>query len=551
MTKLPNIVAPLSDKERVDAINIEHDRVNAHVAAGDLGKIRWYISTAIAFDQMGGAANAYLVERAGLIGSVQASNQCAESWLAPVLMNMTFHKATEADVRAMKKRSNAFGDIIRACRHLAKTLGGLANISVEDLEPKFADGFQKVVKKALADIRNGVDPSSPGDNSAEDIIGTEHDDSEATVLAGVLERLRGADPVATLPDLPRGPTADYFVMAGYSDGSTGQVTKMLRVSARVLAGLMLEADLSLVDPRVMGVADAVHLSTELLPTRPSTYAADASEAVSAPTKMRPSIPTTLWANGRFETSLGHDDAPEMIVISRPLDATGMPSMPQVVSAASRAAFARNVVPHDKRQVYERWGGWNKPETGNGFLAFARRSSGKAVKLVMMPASEWGSSKLSDPFAMRLGSEFRSVGRRELSGSELNRLRVEFLDTKDVRKDLPVKIRLEDAVVGLTFGMAAELVFDAALEGGPLQPLTVTVPGREFVKVVGNLLELADEGMVAFGGDAKGVLETSVRGRGANHAVYQASWKKGAARGSGGLFQRYDKRSFAVPAQAAA
>ena len=550
MPKLPTTIAPPSDKERVDAINKEFVRVNAHVAEGDAGKQRWYISTAIAFDQMGGANNAYLVGQAGRIGSLQASNQCDESWLAPVLMNMTFQKAEKAEITAMKKRANALGDIIRALRHLAKPLA-LADITPDKLEPKLADGFQKTVKKALTDIRNGVDALPPGENAAEDIIGATGDDSEAKALEGVLAKLREAPPLATLADLPTGPTAGYFVMAGYPDGAAGQVTKMLRVSAQVLAGLMLEVDLSLVDPRVMGVADAVHLSIELLPTRPSTHAADASEAVSDGTKMRPSIPTTLWANGRFETSLGHDDAPEMIVISRPLDATGIPSAPHVLSAHSRDAFARNVVPHDKRQVYERWGGWNKPETGNGFLAFARRSSGKAVKLVMMPASEWGSSKLSDPFAMRLGSEFRSVGRRELSGAELSRLRVEFLDTKDARKDLPVKIRLEDAVVGLTFGTAAELVFDAAVEGGPLQPLTVTVPGREFVKVVGNLLDLAKDGTLAFGGDAKGVLETSVRGRGARHSVYEASWKKGGARGSGGLFVRYDKQSFAVPAQAAA
>jgi hypothetical protein len=551
MTKLPNVAAPLSDKERVEAIHVEFDRLTAHEADGDAGRRRLSISTAIAFEQMGGARSSYLVTQAGLIGSVQAPRQSDESWLAPVLMNMNFQKVEKAQVTAMKKRANALADIIRACRHLAEDLGGLANISVEDLEPKFTDGFQKTVKKALADIRNGVDALPPGENAPEDIFGATGDDSEAKALEDVLAKLRDAPPLATLADLPTGPTAGYFVMAGYPDGAAGQVTKMLRVSAQVLAGLMLEVDLSLVDPRVMGVADAIHLSLELLPTRPSTYSADASEVVSSATKMRPSIPTTLWLNGRFESSLGHVDAPEMIVISRPLDATGMPSMPHVLSAHSRDAYARNVVPHDKRAFYERWGGWSKPEKGNGFLAFNRRSSGKAAKLVLMPANEWGSSKLSDPFAMRLGSEFRSVGRRELSGSELTRLRVEFLDTKDARQDRPVKIRLEDTVVGLTFGTAAELVFDAAVEGGALHPLTVTVPGREFVKVVGKLLDVASDGTLAFSGDARGVLETSVRGRGAAHAVYQASWKKGAARASGGLFVRYDKQSFTEAVKAAA
>lgn len=550
MTELPNIIAPASAKERVDAIKGEFARVNAQVAEGDAGKIRWYISTAIAFDQMGGASNAYLVGQAGLIGSVQAANQCDESWLAPVLMNMTFQKAEKADITAMKKRANALGDIIRALRHLAKPLA-LADITPDKLEPRLAGGFQKTVKKALTDIRNGVDALSPGENAAEDIIGTADDNVEATALVQVLEKLRSADPLVTLADLPGGPTTGYFVMAGYPDGSAGQVTKMLRVSAQVLAGLLLEVDLSLVDPRVMGVADAVHLATELLSSRPSTYAADASEDVSAATKMRPSIPTTLWANGCFETSLGHEDTPEMILLAEPTDTVGMPSGPQVVSAVSRDAFARNVVPHDKRQVYERWGGWSKPETGNGFLAFNRRSSGKAVKLVMMPAGEWGSGKLHDPFSMRLSPEFRSVGRRELSGAELTRLRTEFLDTKDARKDRPVKIRLDGNVVGLTFGTAAELVFDAAVKGESVHPLTVTVPGPEFVKVVTSLLDLTTDGPLAFGGDAKGVLETSVLGRGARHAVYQASWKKGAARGSGGLFQRYDKKSFSAPAQAAA
>ncbi len=550
MSELPNIVAPLSDKERVDAINIEHDRVNAHVAEGDAGKQRWYISTAIAFDQMGGASNAYLVGRAGKIGSVQASNQCDESWLAPVLMNMTFHKATEAQVRAMKKRANALGDIIRALRHLAKSLGGLANISVEDLEPKLADGFQRTVKKALTDLRNGVDALPPGENAAEDIIGTADANGEATALVGVLETLRNPDPLVTLVDLPASPTTDYFVMAGYPDGSTGMVTKMLRVSAKVLAGLMQDVDLSLVDPRVMGVADAVHLATGLLTSRPSQFAEDASEAVGSATRMRPSIPTTLWANGCFETSLGHEEAPEMILLAEPTDTVGMPSAPYVLSAASRAAFTENLVPHDKRQAFG-WGGWSNPASGNGFLAFTRRSSGKAVKLVMMPAAEWGSSKLRDPFAMRLSPEFRPVGRRELSGAELTRLRTEFLDTKDARKDRPVKIRLDGNVVGLTFGTAAELVFDATVKGESVHPLTVTVPGPEFVKVVTSLLDLTTDGPLAFGGDAKGVLETSVLGRGARHAVYQANWKKGAARGSGGLFQRYDKKSFAAPAQAAA
>lgn len=550
MTKLPNPIAPLSDKERVDAINSEFARVNAHVAEGDAGKQRWYISTAIAFDQMGGARNAYLVGQAAIIGSVQASNQCDESWLAPVLMNMTFQKAEKAEITAMKKRANALGDIIRALRHLAKPLGGLANITPDKLEPKLADGFQKTVKKALTDIRNGVDVLSPGDNAAEDIIGTADANGEATALAGVLEKLRNPDPLVTLTDIPASPTTGYFVMAGYPDGSTGQVTKMLRVSAQVLAGLMQEVDLSLVDPRVMGVADAVHLAAELLTSRPSQFAEDASEAVGPATRMRPSIPTTLWAGGRFETSLGHEDAPEMILLAELTDAVGMPSAPHVLSAASRAAFAENLVPHDKRQAFG-WGGWSKPVSGNGFLAFTRRASGKAVKLVMMPAGEWGSSKLREPFAMRLSPEFRSVGRRELSGAELTRLRTEFLDTKDARKDRPVKIRLDGNVVGLTFGTAAELVFTADVKDESAHPLTVTVPGPEFVRVVTSLLDLTTDGPLAFGGDAKGVLETSVLGRGARHAVYQASWKKGAARGSGGLFQRYDKKSFAAPARAAA
>lgn len=550
MTKLPTTVAPLSDKERVDAIKTEFARVDALLAEGDAGKQRLYISSAIAFEQMGGASNTYLVTQAALIGSVQV-NQCDESWLAPVLMNMNFQKATKAEVAAMKKRANALGDIIRACRHLAKPLGGLANISVEGLEPKFADGLTRTVKKALTELRNGVDAASPGENAAEDIIGEAPDDSEATALEGVLEKLRSADPVATLTDLPHCPTAGYFVLAGYPDGATGQVTKVLRVSAQVLAGLMQEVDLSHVDPRVMGVADTVHLATELLAPRPSKFAEDASEAVGPATKMRPSIPTTLWASGRFETSLGHEDVPELILISRPTDALGMPPGPHVVSARSRAAFARNLVPHDKRQVYGAWGGWSKPADGNGFLAFTRRSSGKPVKLVMMPAQEWGSSKLRDPYAMRLSSEFRSVGRRELSGAELARLRTEFLDTKDARKDCPVKIRLEEAVVGLTFGSAAEIVFEAAIEGGKLHPLTVTVPGREFVKVVTNLLDIATDATLAFGGDARGLLETSVRGRGASHAVYQASWTKGAARASGGLFVRYDKQTFTDAVRAAA
>ena len=279
MTKLPTTIAPLSDKERVDAIKGELARVDAHVADGDAGRIRWYISSAIAFDQMGGASNAYLVGQAALIGSVQASKQCDESWLAPVLMNMTFQKATKAEVAAMKKRSNAYGDIIRALRHLAQPLGGLANISAEDLEPKLADGFQKTVKKALTEIRNGVDALSPGENAAEDIIGTADATSEATALAGVLEKLRNPDPLVTLADFPASPTTDYFVMAGYPYGSTGQVTKMLRVSAQVLAGLMQDVDLSLVDARVMGVADAIHLAAELLTSRPSQFAEDASEAL--------------------------------------------------------------------------------------------------------------------------------------------------------------------------------------------------------------------------------------------------------------------------------
>lgn len=549
MTKLPTTIAPLSDEARVDAIKGEFARVNAHVAEGDAGKQRWYISTAIAFDQLGGASNAYLVAQAGLIGSVQASNQCDESWLAPVLMNMTFQKVEKAAITAMKKRANALGDIIRALRHLAKPLA-LADITPDKLELKLADGFQKTVKKALTDIRNGVDALSPGDNAVEDIIGTADANGEATALVGVLEKLRNPDPLVTLADLPASPTTGYFVMAGYPDGSTGQVTKMLRVSAQVLAGLMQDVDLSLVDPRVMGVADAVHLAAELLTSRPSRCAADASEVVGLATKMRPSIPTTLWAGGHFETSLGHEDVTEMILLAEPTDTVGMPPAPYVLSAASRAALTENLVPHDKRQAYG-WGGWSNPVSGNGFLAFTRRSSGKAVKLVMMPAGEWGSSKLRDPFAMRLSPEFRSVGRRELSGAELIRLRAEFLDTKDARKDRPVKIRLDGNVVGLTFGTAAELVFNAAVKDESAHPLTVTVPGPEFVKVVTSLLDLATDGPLAFGGDAKGVLETSVLGRGARHAVYQASWKKGAARGSGGLFQRYDKKSFTAPAQAAA
>ncbi|MGV9008064.1 hypothetical protein [Brevundimonas sp.] len=551
MTKLPTPIAPPSDKQRVDAINSEFVRIDAHVAEGDAGKIRWYISTAIAFDQMGGAANAYLVGQAAHIGSVQASNQSAESWLAPVLMNMNFQKATEAEVRAMKKRSNAFGDIIRACRHLAKPLDGLANITPDKLEPKFADGFQRTVKKALTEIRNGLEAVAPGDNSPEDVVGADPDENEGKVLAGVLAKLREADPLITLSDLPTGPTTGYFVMAGYPDGAGGQATKMLRVPARVLADLMREVDLSLVDPRVMGVADAVHLATELLPPRSSKFAKDASEVIGSATKMRPSIPTTLWAAGRFETSLGHEDAPEMIVTARPMDTVGMPSGPYVVSAHSRAAFTRNVVPHDKREVYKTWGGWSNPPEGNGFLSFTRSSSGKAEKLVMMPAGSWGSSKLRDPYAMRLSSEFRSVGRRELSGAELTRLRTEFLDTKDARKDRSVTIRLDGAVVGLTFGTAAELVFAAVVEGERLHPLTVTVPGREFVKAVTNLLDLTTDAPLAFGGDAKGVLETSVQGRGARHSVFQASVSKGGVRSSAGLFVRYDKKSFAAPAQAAA
>ena len=549
MTELSNIVAPPSAKERVDAINKEFARVNAHVAEGDAGKQRWYISTAIAFDQMGGASNAYLVGRAATIGSVQASGQCDESWLAPVLMNMTFQKAEKAEITAMKKRANALGDIIRALRHLAKPLA-LADITPDKLEPKLADGFQKTVKKALTDIRNGVDALPPGENAAEDIIGTADANGEATALVGVLEKLRNPDPFVTLVDLPASPTTDYFVMAGYPDGSTGMVTKMLRVSAKVLAGLMQDVDLSLVDPRVMGVADAVHLAAELLTSRTSQFTADASEVVGSATKMRPSIPTTLWAGGHFETSLGHEETPEMILLAEPTDTVGMPPAPYVLSAASRAAFTENLVPHDKRQAFG-WGGWSKPVSGNGFLGFTRRASGKEVKLVMMPAGEWGSSKLRDPFAMRLSPEFRSVGRRELSGAELTRLRTEFLDTKDARKDRPVKIRLDGNVVGLTFGTAAELVFNAVVKDESAHPLTVTVPGPEFVKVVTTLLDLTTDGPLAFGGDAKGVLETSVLGRGARHAVYQANWKKGAARGSGGLFQRYDKKSFSAPAQAAA
>lgn len=506
-------------------------------AGTDRSRRRLYLEAAITFAAAGGAHSVELAEASTLNGADRNKTGWAGHWLLAGLTGTDWNTLS-GDVRKERKdQLQWIASVIKASIYLAGGEDKLADLTVDELEPKFGLPFQSAVRKAVSQFAKGEKKPPSEELSDEDITGEDEsraDQAERDLVA----KLRRFIPVAELTDFRPVTRSDVFNLICVRDETGWHVVREVKPDVAAINALLSEPNLDDLDETLNGVSEHLLLTRELLPNRPSLLAEDGTAEVATGTPMRVSGRTTMQRGARLDTSLSHVASPAILVVSELDDGKVLPTGPNVLLASSRAKFETDVAPAECRQHY------TAPSlTYSGKLyavSFPRNRSTKPGNLFLIPADEWGTSKVCNPFAYRLSANYVPVMPRPLGWEDAQRLDKELLRHKDALSDKPLEVHLDGAKVALSIGKGAKVVFDCETVDSKASGLKFTVPAREFTEAMLLAFNAAVDDVVTLSGDARGVLQIRFSGRGADHSILIASVLADGSRSSADLFQRYDK-----------
>lgn len=531
----------VSDDDLIKSLQARHAANIKPGLDGHAERRKLYLETALAYGRLG-KGNLALINATEALGGTKRKGQDDSSYLAVGLVGMKLDDYTDDALVTVKSRIQTVAEVLRASEYLAGPIGGLANVTLGQLEEQFGNtkAFQKAVKATLARIRKAEKAAVAGDLTIADFEG-EDETAEVAATALIIETLKAYPSLADVTGLKLSQPGRVFVVVGLADEDGTRISRQLQLGPKQIAALLPKTDLTELDGRVNGVAEAFALAKQLFPDRTSRYPLDADEPVTEATRMRQSTRTMLTNGTQLEVSLGHVDQPSMLMVTTLNDTTGL-TEPHVVMGSSRRVFENMIVPEHTRVAYG-WGGLTAPaEKKNRVLRFTRSNPDGVVDIGLIPAGDWGDSIFQKPFAHRLSAEYSDVGVRTISGEVLARLKAEVLDDKTARKMADVDVRMKEGNLLIKPGAASTLQYDAALDGGHAAELKLTISGEDFRLALSAAMAGTTDDRVGISGDARGVVRVEWKGRGATHAVYIAK-KDGGNRDSAGLFQRYDRTTF--------
>ncbi len=531
----------LSDDDLIKSLQARHTANLKPRLDGHVERRKLYLETALAYGRLG-KENAALIRATRDLGGTKREGQDVSSYLAVGLVGLKLTDYTDDALDTVKSRIQTVAGVLRAAEYLAEDIGGLANVTLGQLEKQFGEtkAFQKAVKATLVKIRKAEKATVAEELTIADFEG-EDDAAEAAATARVIETLKAYPSIAEVTGLKLSQPGRLFVLVGLDDEDGTRISRQLQLGPEQIAALLPKDDLSTVEGRVNGIAECFALAKQLFPDRASSYPLDTDETVTKATRMRQSTRTMLIDGTQLQASLGHVDQPSMLMVTTLNDPTGV-TEPHVVLGSSRRVFESIIIPEHTRVAYK-WGGLTKPEDKkNRVLRFTRSDPDGVVDIGLIPAGDWGDSIYQKPFAHRLSAEYSDVGIRTISDDVLARLKAEVLDDKTARKVADVVIRMKEGNLLIKLGTAANLQYDAALDGGRADEFKLNIGGEDFRQALSAALAGTTNDQVGISGDARGVVRVEWKGRGATHAVYIAK-KDGDRRDSAGLFQRYDRMTF--------
>jgi hypothetical protein len=495
-----------------------------------------YLEAAITYAALGGHDSEDLINASAKCGDKQNKTGWPGRWLMAGLTGTNWNGFPENDKDARNNQLQSLAGIIRASIYLAGGLPALAAMTVAGLEAKFVGPFQAAVRKALSDEAKGS-KASEGFSEA-DLIG-EDESLDQKAQQDLLETVRGLGTVGTLPNFRPSTPGKPFLLVGYWDENGCQIAKEISVSTSALSAMLPPPNLDELDEVLNGVSEHLLLTKGLLPNRPSQLPVDAQvETITDATPKRVSGRTTMLRGGELTTSLSHMSAPEMVVVTSLSDGATLPAGPYIFHAPGRAKFEADVAPENLRQHFT-FDRVDKDGKLNA-LTFKRARSGKAAKIGLIPAGDWGSSPERNPFAHGLSDAYRDVGVRSIGDDALVRLKSEILDNKAVRHAAVVEVGLKEGKVLLKAGKSSVLEYDTMLGDGDTDDLRLSVPMKDLQAAL--TAACAGAAKVGISGDKRGVVCVSWTGRGATHRVYIASVLTDGTRDNADLFNRYDKTS---------
>lgn len=516
-------------------------RLSADMAGqllSDRARRSLYLEAAITYAALGGHESQELIDASSKGGAPKNTTGWPGRWLMYGLTGTNRNAFPEADKDARNDQLQSLAGIIRASIYLAGGLPALAAMTVADLEAKFVGPFQAAARKALSDEAKGS-KASEGFSEA-DLIG-EDESPDQKAQQDLLETVRGLGTVGTLPNFRPSTPGKPFLLVGYWDENGCHIAKEISVSMNALSAMLPPPNLDGLDKILNGISEHLLLTKGLLPNRASQLPVDAQvETITDATPKRVSGRTSMLRGGGLTTSLSHMSSPEMVVVTSLADGATLPAGPFIFHAPGRAKFEADVAPENLRQHFT-FDRVDKDGKLNA-LTFKRARSGKAAKIGLIPAGDWGSSPERNPFAHRLSDAYRDVGVRSIGDDVLVRLKSEILDNKAIRQAAVVEVGLKEGKVLLKAGKASVLEYDAMLGDGDTDDLRLSVPMKDLQAALTAAVAGTTDGKVGVSGDKRGVVCVSWTGRGATHRVYIASVLTDGTRDNADLFNRYDKTS---------